>query len=148
MATTNATMTQVPATRSATINAPKYQLDKCKATQTQNKMMSLSILHPAKKVANYATPRYLLLIFVQNNPAIAISSLLLPCGFECPAITSVTHANFSLQLIVKSFSTRPKQVATASICNDSFKLIDTLAYEGVSPNTLHSEGAQPAPIIL
>jgi hypothetical protein len=31
-ATTNATMTQVPATRSATMNAPKYQLDKCKAT--------------------------------------------------------------------------------------------------------------------
>ena len=42
-ATTNATMTQVPATRSATMNAPKYQLDKCKATQAQNKMMSLSI---------------------------------------------------------------------------------------------------------
>jgi hypothetical protein len=31
-ATTNATMTQVPATRSATINVPKYQLNKCKAT--------------------------------------------------------------------------------------------------------------------
>jgi hypothetical protein len=58
-ATTNATMTQVPATRSATTNAPKYQIDKCKATQAQNKMMSLSILHPAKTMANYAIPRYL-----------------------------------------------------------------------------------------
>jgi hypothetical protein len=31
-ATTNVTMTQVPATKSATTNVPKYQLDKCKAT--------------------------------------------------------------------------------------------------------------------
>jgi hypothetical protein len=31
-ATTNATMTQVSTTRSATTNAPKYQLDKCNAT--------------------------------------------------------------------------------------------------------------------
>jgi hypothetical protein len=31
-ATTNATMTQVPATRRATTNAPKYQLNKFKAT--------------------------------------------------------------------------------------------------------------------
>ncbi len=31
-ATTNATMTQVPTTRSATMNAPKYQPDKCKST--------------------------------------------------------------------------------------------------------------------
>jgi hypothetical protein len=29
-ATTNATMTEVPATRNTTINMPKYQLDKCK----------------------------------------------------------------------------------------------------------------------
>jgi hypothetical protein len=34
-ATTTATMTQVPAT--ATTNAPKYQIDKCKATRTQHK---------------------------------------------------------------------------------------------------------------
>ncbi len=40
----------------------------------------------AKKAANYATPRYFLLIFVRNDPAITISSLLLPCNFECPAI--------------------------------------------------------------
>jgi hypothetical protein len=31
-ATTTATMTQVPTTRSATTNVPKYQLNKCKAT--------------------------------------------------------------------------------------------------------------------
>jgi hypothetical protein len=77
-ATTNSTMTQVPATRSATTNAPKYQLNKCKATQAQNKMMSLSILHPAKMTANYAIPKCLLLFFVRNDPAITISSLLLP----------------------------------------------------------------------
>jgi hypothetical protein len=41
-ATTYGTMTQVPATRSTTTNAPKYQLDKCKATQAQNKKMSLA----------------------------------------------------------------------------------------------------------
>jgi 4-hydroxyphenylpyruvate dioxygenase-like putative hemolysin len=46
-ATTTATMTQVPAT--ATLNAPKYQINKCKATQTQHKTRSPSILHPAKK---------------------------------------------------------------------------------------------------
>jgi hypothetical protein len=62
-ATTNATMTQVPATRSATTNAPKYQLDKCNATQAQNKMMSLRILHPVKMMANHAIPKYLLLFF-------------------------------------------------------------------------------------
>ncbi len=68
-ATTTATMTQVPATRTATTNAPKYQLNKCKATQTQHKTRSPSILHPAKKAANYATKRNLLLFFVQNDPA-------------------------------------------------------------------------------
>jgi len=62
-ATTTATMTQVPAT--ATTNAPKYQIDKCKATRTQHKTRSPSILHPAnKKAANYATKKNLLLFFV------------------------------------------------------------------------------------
>jgi len=37
------------------------------------------------------------------------------------------------------------QVSPATICNDSFKLIDTLASEGAA---LCSEGAQPAPTIL
>jgi hypothetical protein len=37
------------------------------------------------------------------------------------------------------------QVTPATICNNSFKLNDTLASEGVA---LRSEGAQPAPTIL
>ncbi len=44
----------------------------------------------------------LLLFFVQNNPAITISSLLLPPVRDNPAITTVTNTNFSLQLIVES----------------------------------------------
>jgi hypothetical protein len=75
-ATTNETMTQVPATRSATTNAPKCQLDKCNATRAQNKTRSPSILHPAKKGTNYATTRNLLLFFVQNDPAITIANSL------------------------------------------------------------------------
>jgi hypothetical protein len=102
-ATTNATMTQVSATRNATTNAPKHQLDKCKASQAQNKMMSLSMLHPTKKVANYATPRCLLLLLVSNGTAIMMTnpSLSLPFYQNEPAITMVTHVNF-IQLIVAS----------------------------------------------
>ena len=59
-----------------------------------------------------------------------ISSLLLPRDLECPAITTATNATFSLQLIVESFSSGAKQVAPATILDDSFKLIDTLASEG------------------
>ena len=116
-------MTQVPATRSATTNVTKYQLDKCKATRTQNKTRSLSILHPAKKAANYATPRNLLLIFIHIDPAITISSLLLPCNFARPAIAAATNGNFSLQVIVKSFSTEAEQAASATISDKAFKLI-------------------------
>ncbi len=88
-ATTTATMTQVPAT--ATMNAPKYQIDKCKATQTQHKTRSPSILHPAKKAATKATLN-LLLPFNQDNSAIRISSLLPPFNQGNPAITMATHA--------------------------------------------------------
>ena len=96
-ATTTVTKTQVPATRTATTNMPKYQLNKCKATtQTQHKTRSLSILHPTKKAANYATQRNLLRYFVWNDPAIMIPSLLLPWDFKRPAIMT-----FSLQLIVE-----------------------------------------------
>ena len=126
-ATTTATMTLVPAT--ATTNTPKYQIDKCKATQTQHKTRSPSILHPTKKLANNATLN-LLLPFNQDNSAITISSLLLSCHSARPAIMTTTNANFSLQLIVESFSTGAKQVAPATILNDSFKLIDVLASEG------------------
>jgi hypothetical protein len=40
------------------------------------------------------------------------------------------HASHSLQLIVESFSMGAQQVAPATICNHSFKLIDALASEG------------------
>jgi hypothetical protein len=43
---------------------------------------------------------------------------------------TATNANFSLQLIVESFYTEAKQFAPATICNDSFNLIDALASEG------------------
>ena len=123
-ATTTATKTQVPATRSATTNAPKCQLNKCKATQTQNKTRSLSILHPAKKAANYANPRNLLQFLIRNDPVITISSLLLPCNFALPAIMTATNDDFSLQLIVESFSTGAEQATSATILDDTSKLID------------------------
>jgi hypothetical protein len=66
--------------------------------------------------------------------------------FACPAITTATNVDYSLQLIVESFSTGANQVAPAmTICDDSFKLIDTLASEEAA---LCSEGAQLAPTIL
>jgi len=127
-ATMTATMTQVPAT--ATTNAPKYQIDKCKATQTQHKTRSPSILHPVMTAANYATQKNLMRFFVRNDTAITISSLLLPRDSTRPAITTATNATFSLQLIVELFSMGFKQVASATIHNDPFKLIDALALEG------------------
>ena len=81
-------------------------------------------------MANYATPRNLLLFFVRNNPAITISSLLLHCDFARPAITTPTNSDFSLQLIVEPFSTGAEQVTPTTIRNDSFKLIDVLSLEG------------------
>jgi hypothetical protein len=65
----------------------------------------------------------------------------------------VTHAKYSLQLIVEFFSTGAKQVASATIHDDSSKLIDMLASEGVSAFdkttiALCSEGAHPASTIL
>ena len=59
-----------------------------------------------------------------------ISSLLLPRDLECPAITTATNANFTLQLTVELLWTETKQVAPATILDDSFKLIDILASEG------------------
>ena len=114
-ATTTSTMTQVPAT--ATTIVPTHHIDKCKATRTQYKTRSPSILHPNKKSANNAT-LHLLLPFNQENSAITISSLLLPRDSARPAITTATNATFSLQLIVESFSTGAKQVAPATIRND------------------------------
>jgi hypothetical protein len=83
-ATMTVTMTNAPATRIATTKALQYRL-----TQAQ-KTISPSILHPAKKATNYATPRNLLLFHVSNDTAITISSLL-PPHFECSAFTMATH---------------------------------------------------------
>jgi len=55
-----------------------------------------------------------------------------PCNIECPAITTATNANFSLQLIVELLLTGTKQVAPAPILDDSFKFIDVLASEGAN----------------
>jgi hypothetical protein len=65
-ATMTATMTNVYATGNATTKVLRYQLTRAQKT------IIPSILHPSKKAANYETPRYLLLFFVQNNPAILI----------------------------------------------------------------------------
>jgi hypothetical protein len=83
-------------------------------------------LHPAKKVANYATPRCLLLLpvsngiaitttnprlllpFIKDAPAIMTTTsthaqnLLLPFVQDNPAITMTNHAKYLLQLIVES----------------------------------------------
>jgi hypothetical protein len=49
-------------------------------------------------------------------------------NFACPAITTATNGDYSLQLIVESFYTGANQVAPATtICDDSFKLIDMVA---------------------
>jgi hypothetical protein len=96
-ATTIVTMTQVPATRRATTNAQKYQLNKCKATQVQHKTRSPSILHPAKKAANYATPRNLLLFFVRNNPALQYQ-------FFCCITTSHAQQLKHQRMVISLFS--------------------------------------------
>ncbi len=105
-ATTTATMSQVPAT--ATTNVPKHQIDKCKATRTQHKTRSPSILHPTKKLTNNAYLN-LLLPFNQDKSAITIPILLLHCNSRRPAITTTTNATFSLQLIVESFLQEPNK---------------------------------------
>ena len=199
-AITTATKTQVPATRTATTNAPKNQLDKCKTTRTQHKTRGPSILHPAKKAVNNATPS-LLLPFNRDNPATTVAThaqnLLLYTQIGS-AITMATHAqnlllffirndpaNSKLHLIVafilrastaqttidlisvsegehqvtklhqtiqvkfcranhQGIQTQLNQVTPATIRNNSFKLIDTLASKG---GALCSEGAHPVPTI-
>ena len=58
------------------------------------------------------------------------ANLLLLSVQDDSAIMLATHAIYSLQLIVESFSTEAKQVASATIHNDLFKLILALASEG------------------
>ena len=103
-ATTTATKTQVPipATRSATTNAPKYQLEKCKATRAQLKTMSPSILHPAISTANHATSKSPFLLRDEDNSEITTtSSLLLPFNQDNSAIMTATHAQNLLLFFVQ-----------------------------------------------
>jgi hypothetical protein len=58
-----------------------------------------------------------------------------------------THAIYSLQLIVESFSTGAKLVALATICNDSFKLIVAMASEGVIFAPYHLVWATKAALV-
>jgi hypothetical protein len=177
-ATTTVMKTPVPMTMTETTKAILLKLDNC-------------LLHPAKKVANYATPRCLLLLPVSNgiaimttNPSLLLpfikdapaimtttlthaqnlllpsvqddpaftmtnhakyslqlivenlfllcnednsetmaSSLLLFCVKDAPAIMMATHTDYSLQLIDEPLFTGAKQVASATIPNESFKLI-------------------------
>jgi hypothetical protein len=106
-ATTTVTMTQVPipATRSATTNAPKFQLEKCKATRAQLKTMSPSILHPANLTANHATSRSPFLLRDEDNSEITTtSSLLLPFNQDNSAIMTATHAQNLLLFFVRNDS--------------------------------------------
>ncbi len=138
-ATTTVIKTPVLTTMTATTKEILLKLDNC-------------LLHPAKSAANHATSRNLLLFFVQNDPAIMIPSLLLPCNFTHPAIMtalntrnllpsfvqndlSITIAS-SLQLIVESFSIGANQ---AFVCISSFKSNEDFI--------LASEGAHPDPTI-
>jgi hypothetical protein len=84
-ATTTMIKTSVPMTIAATTKAILLKLDNC-------------FLHPAKKVANYATPRCLLLLPVSNRTAITMTnpSLLLPFYQNKSAIMMATHANLLL----------------------------------------------------
>ncbi len=59
----------------------------------------------------------------EDNSETMASSLLLFCVKDAPAIMMATHADYSLQLIVESLFTGAKHVASATIPNESFKLI-------------------------
>jgi hypothetical protein len=73
------------------------------------------------------------------------SSLLLFCIKDAPAIMTALLANFSLQLIVESISTRAKQ---ASVYSDSFKLIDTLDSEGAQAAPNHSNNSKLSQLVV
>jgi hypothetical protein len=100
--------------------------DNLEITTTSSLLLPFSQDNSAIMTATHA--QNLLLFFVRNDPAITISSLVLPCNFAHPAITAATNGNFSLQLIVESLSTgADHQVAPTTILDNSFKLIDVLA---------------------
>ncbi len=122
-ATTIATMTHVPATRSATAKPPQFQLDTCKATCAQHKTKSPSNLHLAGGMISHidASQTSLLLLQIKDGPVIMTTnyepSLLLYAQIDSaitttthtqslvllfPAIMQATSANSKLQLIVVS----------------------------------------------
>ncbi len=117
-----ATLTKVPAISAAITKAKLLKLAEC-------------FLHPAITGANNATIKSeSLLLHAQIGSAITTAlnaeNLLLFSVRDNSAIMKATHAIYSLQLFVESFSTGAKQVALASICNDLFKLIVALASKG------------------
>ncbi len=109
-------MTKVPAIKTAITKATLLKLDKC-------------FLHLAKTTANNSAVKSdSLLLHAQFGSAILTArihaqNLLLPSVQDNSAIMTVTHAGYSLQLIVKSFSMGAQQVAPATILNHSFKLL-------------------------
>jgi hypothetical protein len=116
------------------------------AIQAQNLLLLSVQDDPAITMMNHTNPKLqivecLFLLRNEDNSETMTSSFLLFCIKDTPAIMTAPLANFSLQLIVESLPTGAKQ---ASICNNSFKLIDMLASEGAA---LCSEGTQPAPTI-
>jgi hypothetical protein len=105
------------------------------ASQAQNLLLLSVQGDPAITMMNHANPKLqivecLFLLRNEDNSETMTSSLLLFCVKDAPAIMTAPLANFSLQLIVESFSTGAK----ASVCNDSFKLIDNVipASEGAA----------------
>jgi hypothetical protein len=76
--------------------------------KTKHKAQAFCIL-PRRWLTMQPQEIFCLFLF-KNNPAILIANslqmiveyLLLPCNFECPAITMANHAKYSLQLIVES----------------------------------------------
>jgi hypothetical protein len=119
-ASMTATMTNIFASRNATMKALQYQLTGAQKT------ISPSILHPAKKAANYGTPRYLLLIFVQNDTAIMISSLLLS-HFKHSAIMMATCIKSLPSIVIYKmipFSEGAQRDAPATILQKSKLIVD------------------------
>jgi hypothetical protein len=107
------------------------------STHAQNLLLPSVQDDPAITMTNHA--EYSLQLIVESlfllrdkdKSETMASSLLLFCVKDAPAIMMVTHADYSLQLIVESLFTGAKQVASATIPNESFKLID------VSKTSLH-----------
>ena len=97
-------------------------------TATIDAIATILLLFQVKDIPLIMTTTYepyLLLIFVQNDPTIAISCLLLPRNFERPAIMTATYVDCSLQLIGESVFIEAHQVAPATICNGSLSWLMT-----------------------